>query len=281
MRVQSVVKYLLVLALMGYAFIIAYFYIRQDFLTFYAKPEYNEPMYGLSETKVETEDGETLIAWTQQATEGCPTVLLFHGQWTTLSRHKKHYEAITSNGLGLYALAWRGFSGSTGKPSETGLHLDAATAYKALIEKGLSPDEIVVHGISLGTGPATRLASEQDVAALILEAPYRSTVSVAQERYPYLPISLLAKYSFKSEDWIGDVVEPVLIGHGTADEVIPFQHGRDLFESANDPKTFASFEGVDHISLVENGFYEDAIWPFLTPNFPDCTALTSKELLKQ
>lgn len=276
MKPFAVAKYAGLLAVTAYALVLVYFYVRQDHLTFYAQPEREAPLEGLRETQVETPDGETLIAWTHDAAPGCPTVLLFHGQWSKLSRHQDHYQRIVDHGLGLYALTWRGFNGSTGHPSEKGLHVDAAAAYEALEKAGVPADQIIVHGISLGTGPAVRLASEHEVGALILEAPYRSVVSVAQGRYPYLPIGLLAKHKFKSEDWIADVAAPKLIAHGDADSIIPFAQGEALFELAHEPKTFARFAGSEHTTLAADGLYEDAVWPFLDPIYPDCPTLNTK-----
>ncbi len=159
-------------------------------------------------------------------------------------------------------VAYRGYSGSTGRPSEPGLHADARAAYAWLIAEGVAAGDIVIHGFSLGAGPATRLAAERDARALVLEAPFTSLDDLAGDLAPLVPWRWVLRSRFANRDWIGAVDEPVLVAHGDADTVIPFSHGERLFALADEPKRFVRMRGSDHATLTRDGLY-DQIWAFL------------------
>jgi uncharacterized protein len=212
--------------------------------------------------KLTTHDGEKLVAWFLPPRDGQPVILFFGGNGSTLAGQSDRWKLIADHGAGVLALAYRGYSGSTGHPTETGLHEDAETAYAWLAAR-YPPGRIVIHGHSLGTGVAVRLAATHPARALVLEAPFTSAEDVAAELFsPWLPVRGLMWDRFASRDWIGKVHMPVLIVHGTADRVIPYRLGHQLFDLANQPKSFVSIEGGGHDDLVEHGLY-DRIWAFL------------------
>src|SRR5690606_7814129 len=117
-------------------------------------------------------------------------------------------------GMGFLGLYWRGYSGSTGTPSEKGFHIDAKAGLDWLKAQGIPASDIIVHGYSIGSGPATRLVAENDVGALILEAPYFSMQELIGQKAPFLPTGLLLRSTYRSDTWIGAVAEPVFIAHG-------------------------------------------------------------------
>ena len=111
----------------------------------------------------------------------------------------------------------------------------------------------MVWGFSLGTGPAVALAAGQPVGKLILEAPYTSTVDVAAAMMPFLPVSVLMKDQFRSDELIGHVTAPVLIMHGARDPGIPIRLGERLFALAREPKLFVRFPDGWHDDLDTHG----------------------------
>jgi fermentation-respiration switch protein FrsA (DUF1100 family) len=235
----------------------------QNSLLYFPRTEIVAPEQpGIEVVHIGTADGERLVAWYMPAPEGGPVFLFFDGNGGRPEAWGRRWTRIAEGGAGFLAVYYRGYSGSTGRPSEAGLHSDARAGYDWLIANGYEPRDIVIHGLSLGTGVAVRLASERPARALILESPFTAAVDVAQLRFPVLPVGLIMRDQFRSRDWIGDVRMPVLIGHGDADSVIPFEQGRHLFELANEPKRFVRMPGSDHVTLTRDGFYEH-IWAFL------------------
>lgn len=261
-----------------YVALCALLYVFQERLIFFPQPGRVAPFDGMNEVEIATSDGEKLIAWYAEAQKGCPTVLLFHGNASRLDGDHWRYKRLMDRGVGVVALAWRGYSGSTGKPNERGLHFDALAGYEwATGKMGISASSLIIHGISIGTGPAVKLSADRTVGALILEAPYVSVRKLASQQVWMFPVGLLLRNTFRSDLWIGDVKAPILVAHGTSDTVIPFSHGERLFEMAPEPKQFARFEGSQHNTLVFDGLYETAIWSFLDQN----TLLQNCELNSQ
>lgn len=204
------------------------------------------------EILVPTSDGEKLVAWYVAPKSDKPLVVYFHGNGDTLSWRADRDRLLVADGTGLLALSYRGYEGSSGSPSEAGLHLDADAAY-AFAAARVPVDRIVVWGHSLGTGVAVGLAAERKVEALILEAPYTSLVDIASMRFPFLPMRLLLKDQFRSDSQIGRVTAPVLVLHGELDDTIPIQYGERLYDLVQAPKRFVRFPEGGHLDLDRYG----------------------------
>jgi uncharacterized protein len=216
--------------------------------------------------RLKTRDGETLIAWFLPPKAGEPVILHFGGNGDSLIGQEDRWRQIASAGVGVLAVAYRGYSGSSGHPTEAGLHADAEAAYAWLAAR-YPPSDIVIMGHSLGTGVATPLAAEHPARALILESPFTSAVDVGAARMTWLPVGLLMWDRFESRKTIGKVRAPVLIVHGDRDEVIDYRYGRELFALANQPKTFVRIPGGMHNDLPEHGLYA-VVWRFLGVQTP-------------
>ncbi len=210
---------------------------------------------------IATPDGERLAGWYAPPPSGQRVVLFLHGQGGRLAVQTNRWRRLREAGLGVLAISYRGYAGSTGTPTETGIALDARAAYDWLRQRHAA-HAIVIHGHSLGSGVAVGLAAEVEAAAVILESPFTAAVDIAAERFPWLPVRLLMVDQFRSRDLIGKVKVPVLIAHGDRDRVIPFAHGERLYALARAPKVFERFSGSDHNTLVRDGLY-DRIKPFL------------------
>ncbi|WP_417584615.1 hypothetical protein [Pelagibacterium sp.] len=92
----------------------------------------------------------------------------------------------------------------------------------------------------------------------MLETPFYSAVTVASERYPFAPVGLLMLDQFQSNEWIGDVQEPVFVAHGTADRTVSVSNGERLFQEAPNPYDVWIEPGADHSDLWARGIWERA-----------------------
>ena len=216
----------------------------------------------IRDLRIPTPDGQSLEAWYEPPQPGKPVFLFLHGQGGSLHYGKWRYIRMHKEGAGYLALSYRGFSGSTGTPTEKGLFIDGLAAYDWLRAQGFADKDIVLHGHSLGSGVATYVATQRPARALILEAPFTAAADVAQSRYPFAPVALLMKDKFANTTRMKDVHIPVLIVHGTDDSTIPIAEGQKLYDLANGPKTFVAMAGSEHNTLVRDGLY-DHVWPFL------------------
>ena len=196
-----------------------------------------------------TDDGKRLSAWFAPPMEGRPLILYFHGNSGLLADRRERFKLFRESGFGLLAIAYRGYGGSSGEPTQTGLMLDAEAAYAEAARRGYSGRRLVIVGESLGTGVATMLASRHEAAALVLDSPYLSAVSVAAARYPLFPVGLLMRDPLRTDLAIGQVRIPVLMLHGEEDQIIPLASARALFALANEPKEFVAVAGAGHLVL--------------------------------
>jgi uncharacterized protein len=207
---------------------------------------------GFQDLVLTTPDGERLVGWWKPPQPGKAVILYFHGNAGSLWNRRFRAQLLTSTGRGLLMVSYRGYSGSTGAPTEAGLHTDARTAYD-WVRQSYESSRVVAYGESLGTGVAVHLASRQSLAGMILDAPYTSTADVAGLIYWYVPVSWLMLDQFRSLDIIRTVRAPLLILHGTDDRVIPFAFGERVFAAASEPKRLIRIEGGSHSRNLEQG----------------------------
>src|SRR5579862_1720262 len=205
-------------------------------------------LVGFSAIDVLTEDGERLDAWwAPPPAPGGGVVLFLHGTPGTLAGTVYTLPDLKNSGLGVMAIDYRGYGGSTGRPSEAGLRRDARAAFDRI--RTLAPgSKIAVFGESLGTGPAVALARDRPVAGVLLNAPFASVRRLFELRGPPIPYSWLMQDPFDSEALIGGITAPLMILHGTADRNIPIAEARRLFAAAPEPKTMIEVAGVGHLA---------------------------------
>lgn len=212
---------------------------------------------GLEEFKLQSSDGVKLAAWHVPPADGRPVIVYFYGNAEQLSSGVDLFRKMAEAGYGLVAIDYRGYGGSEGTPTESGLIVDGHAALKFAADR-YGADRLVVWGYSLGSGVAVALASQQKVRAVVLEAPFSSTLDVAADRFWFLPVRWLMLDTFRSDLRIKDVHAPLLILHGDEDETIPIRFGRRLFDLANEPKTFRTLVGADHYYLDNFGATDEA-----------------------
>ena len=204
------------------------------------------------EIVVTTRDGERVILWHVPPKGGRPVVVFFHGNGEVLAWRVPRFRALTADGTGLVALSFRGYAGSTGKPTEQGLLDDGAAAYEFAVAR-YSSALVVPWGYSLGSGVAIAVATTRPVGAVVVEAPYTSIVDVAADAYPFFPVRWLMRDRFHSDARIGALKAPLLVMHGEKDTVISAALGRRLYALAPGPKRFVAFENGTHVDLDEQG----------------------------
>jgi uncharacterized protein len=252
------------IALIGIAVVLAVLYVGMAAILYFSQrsmmyfPEtvHTTPAQaGLPEAEEVTltaADGERLVAWYVAPREDRPIVLYFHGNGGALHYRVERFRKLVRDGIGLLGLEYRGYAGSSGSPSEAGLYADGEAAY-AFAAARYPAKQIVVWGESLGTAIAVALAAEKPVARVILEAPFTSTAEVASLRYWYLPVRLLMKDQYRSDERIEKITAPVLILHGVHDHVVPYAMGEWMFEQTKAPKHIVKFLDGDHEDLDARG----------------------------
>ena len=195
-------------------------------------------------------DGIKLNGWYIPAKEARATVLFCHGNAGNISHRIDVIYLFCKLGLNVFIFDYRGYGRSQGRPSEEGLYRDAQSAYKYLIEKrNLNESSIVVYGKSIGANVAVELCSKVKTAALISESAFTSALEMGKKLFPFLPIKWFISIKYDALSKIKDITVPKLIIHSEDDRIIPFRHGRKLFEAAPEPKEFYPMRGGHNEAL--------------------------------
>ncbi|MCS6758904.1 MAG: alpha/beta hydrolase [Candidatus Devosia euplotis] len=169
-----------------------------------------------------------------------------------------------ADGYGFLSFDYRGFPTSPGQVSQAGILEDATSAFDWAGQKSFP---IVIWGRSLGSGPATYVASVRNARAL-LETPFLSASIVGSERYPYLPVALVMQDQFPVNQWIVDVSEPVLVAHGTGDVIIDVGNGDRVYALAPNKDELWIEPNAGHGDLWDRG-----IWAHAEPFFERAMAV--------
>ena len=253
---RSLIKmnYLMVLLL---TFILIYLFILISTYLFQRKLLYHptennysgdQILVEIEKVKVKTKDNIELLSWFHKKNlKKYKTILFLHGNAGTLENriHKiNHFKDMNVNFL---IVAWRGFSGNEGQPTEKGLYEDGKSAVEWLKINGVMEENIVIYGESLGTGIAAEISQNKKFAGIILESPFTSMVDAGKTKYPYLPVRLLLKDKYESDRKIKNIKSPILIMHGKVDQIVPFYMGKEMYELANKPKYSYFTDYDDHM----------------------------------
>lgn len=173
------------------------------------------------------------------------TILFSHGNAENIVQGLDFLHAMRDAGFNVLAYDYSGYGLSTGRPSERAAYADIEAAYDYLTRSaGVPPERILLHGRSLGGAVAADLAARKPAGGLVLESTFTSALRVVKA-YPFLPFD-----RFRTERKLARVRMPVLVIHGTDDEVIGFWHGERLYETAPGPKRQLWVRGATHNDLA-------------------------------
>lgn len=215
---------------------------------------------------ITTADGVSLHGWYLPAQgRDSHTVLFFHGNAGNISQRLETLEVFHSLGLATLIIDYRGFGRSEGHPSEAGLYRDADAAWQYLVrERQLEPHNIIPFGRSLGAPVAAHLAAQRPVGGLVLESAFTSVPDLAAEIYWFLPVRQLARLEYPTREWVQQVEAPVLVIHSEDDELVPFQHGKAIYEAAPEPKRLLRIQGDHNTGFIRShAVYTDGLASWL------------------
>ena len=232
-------KVLFIIFIIYFSILLILFFSQRSLLYHPSENNYSEDNLTVSINKIKiiTKDNIELLGWYHKKnSKNYKTILFLHGNAGSLENriHKiNHFKNMNINFL---IIAWRGFSGNKGKPTEKGLYEDASSAIGWLEKEGVMKKDIIIYGESLGTGVTTEIAQNSNFAGIILESPFTSMVDAAKNKYPFLPIRFLLKDKYESDKKIQNIRSPILIMHGEVDKIVPFWMGKKMYDIANEPK---------------------------------------------
>lgn len=247
-----------VLVAVAYAGAVGYMYVNQRALQYDAQGE----VINLADADLPQAEniavpvGNGMVnGWYQAPRAGMPLIVYYKGNSGSFTTEHERYEQFVADGYGFVAFDYRGFPASPGSISQQGILDDATTVFDWAAAKGFP---MVIWGRSLGSGPSTYVASERDAEALLLETPFLSAVTLARERYPFMPVSLVMADQFPVNEWVLNVDEPVLVAHGTGDTTIDVSNGERVYALVPSKDELWIEPGAGHGDLWDRGIWDHA-----------------------
>ena len=251
----------LLLGLITYLIVLTYIYLFQRNLLYH--PAVNgyqgdKINFDYEEVFIKNNEGIKLKAWLHKKDLiNKKTILFFHGNAGDLSNRNYKLNELSKLNVNFLILAWRGFSGNKGNPSEKGLYEDARSAVRWLEKKGVKEKNLIIYGESLGTAIAIETAQNKNLAGIILESPFTSMVELAHNYYPFLPVKFLLKDKYETIKKLPNIRSPLLILHGRLDTIVPFSMGKTLFEKANKPRFKYFIDNDNHMMRYDQNLLNE------------------------
>ena len=204
---------------------------------------------------VTTADGVRLRGWYLPPALGpgpAAGLLWFYGNMETVTGLAPIVRWLRPPDVALLILDYRGYGESAGSPSEQGLYADADAAWAYLTSRpDVDPSRIAVYGRSVGSVPALYVATTQPVRAVVLESPFSSAVDMARVHYRFLP-SFIVRLSMDNLERAGRLTAPLLVLHGTEDNIALPRMGRAVAEAGH-ARELVLIKGAGHNETYDVG----------------------------
>ena len=244
-------------------------FLFQEKFLFRATREMNKTPKDMGWTFQETlldVQGHKTHLWHIPATQETRRTILFsHGNAGNISDRLRSISIFRDMGYNVIAYDYGGYGKSSGSPSEKRCCQDIRAVWDyAISELNYNPEHIILHGRSLGAGPTAYLATQINAGIVILESTFTTIPDVTRRHYPLLPKWTLSRNQFNTLERISKITTPVLVVHGKKDTLIPYAHGKKLYENANQPKGFLDIDGEHHEGFWMSGKdYTDGLKEFI------------------
>jgi hypothetical protein len=243
------------------------FFYQEDFIFLPEKMEPNEPLM-LTVPHEEVffySSGAKLNGFYANVEHPRGLIFFLHGNKGNLNDQDQAARFYTSLGYDFFSFDYRGYGKSSGHiSSEEQFFNDVKTAYAYCLKK-YDEKEITIIGYSLGTGPASYLASVVKAPKLLLIAPYYSLKKMTVHRYKVIP-TFLVKYPFDTYLHMEQARQKKLIVHGDLDAVLPFEAGRELSNHFGKGDRFVKLPGQGHDDMEKNQLFRKTVRQFLGVN---------------
>lgn len=264
----------LVAALACYAAIIVWVYASQRRMLYCpSSHEVGTPAddgMAYEDLRLPTASGGSIHAWYVPCDNARFTLLFSHGNAGNITHRLASLRIFHDLGLSVLVYDYSGYGRSDGETSEEATRTDARAAWDWLVrEQRVQPESIILFGRSLGGAVTARLAADlvsdsTFPAALILESTFTSVPDMGAYIYPWLPVRLLSKYRYDSEQALTGLTLPILFAHSPDDDIVPYALGRRLHNGYGGPKQFLEMRGGHNSGYVSmESAYPAALDQFL------------------
>lgn len=216
---------------------------------------------------LEAEDGVPIHGWWWEVEPAGPAVLFFHGNAGNIAGRVSTAAGLVRRGVSVFLLEYRGYGASEGSPSEDGILRDGRAGLDWVVDRVRGPERVVLYGRSLGGVVAASLGSRERVAGVILESSFTTLEEMASAVYPWIPRFFFRRLRghYDNLSAVGRMDRPLLVVHGTADDLAPVEMGRTLHQRAGVAARWFEVEGAGHNDMIQVGgdLYFDTVAEFV------------------
>ena len=251
---MQIALYVLIALFLIYIGVCAVYFFSQEKLIFCPEDEkYSQPFsveFPTTHIFFTADDGATLHGVHIAAEKSKGIIIYFHGNTGNINRWVPAIAELVKFQYDLIVIDYRGYGKTVGKRTEKKLYSDSFYFYD-YAKKYFDESNIIIYGRSLGTGMAVDLAMNTNPSRLILESPFSSMLEIANKKLPIVPVSMLLKFHFRSDLKISKVKCPILLFHGTKDDVVSYESGKNLFHLGNGNKKslMVTLQGGTHRNI--------------------------------
>ena len=155
-------------------------------------------------------------------------------------------------------MEYPGYGQYPGSPSADQIQSDSMSVYEFLVGMlQVSPENLIIFGRSIGSGPSTFLGKEKPVGAVLLMSPFTSIREAARDIAGRFAQYLVAD-RFRNVDNVQCFRCPTFVVHGLQDELIPVAHAQILHENCSGPCHLELSKEMDHNYF---DYYDDLLLP--------------------
>lgn len=266
MKLKRILIKLLIIIIAVYTVICAFMFFVQERLIFI--PEKLDASFQFAfegefeERFIPTQNGAKIHGLLFKADSSKGLVFYLHGNAGSLREWGDVAKTYTDLNYDVFIMDYPGYGKSDGKiDGEEQLFSTVQQVYDE-IKKDYSEEDIIILGYSIGTGIASKIASTNNPRLLILQAPYYSLIDIKNKSFPFVP-SFILKYKFETNKYLQDCSMPVVLFHGTDDEVIYYGSSKKLEKEFKPTDTLITLQGLGHNGMTYDVEYQTALKRFL------------------
>lgn len=247
--------YLIIAALFLYLSACVLLYVFQREFLYFPTDKYENPY---DEIQLQNQEETISVILLNEGKDHA--LIYFGGNGEAVMANSEKFISAFPN-ITIYLFNYRGYGGSSGSPSESGIYADASALYKSIKP---NHNEISVAGRSLGSGVATYLAANHPIHKVVLITPYDSVLNIAKKKFRWFPTSILLKDKYDSASRAINIKSDVLVVAAEFDQVIPIEHTETLVnELSNANVEFEVIKNTGHNNITNADKYYDVIKQFL------------------
>ena len=235
------------------------------------KHDPSEHDWDYHEAYVDVPGGKTHLWYVPAEHETLRTILFSHGNAGNLGDKLQSIGIFRAMGFNVLAYDYGGYGNSSGSTHEARMVDDIRAVWRyAIDELHIPPEQMIIHGRSMGGGPSAYLATEVEAGAAVLESTFCSLTEIVKGRYAWMPSWIFGRNRFETLQRIGEVKSPLLVIHGREDTLIPFKHGHRLYTAAPEPKAFMEIHGEHHEGFWKYpDIYKRGLLDFINIHVPE------------